>query len=62
MKPYDIEVQRLKALRHDKGLIEVTGLPAGARVITDGVLKVTDGMKVRLPQPGNQQPGGSGKP
>ncbi len=24
MKPYDIEVQRLKALRHDKGLIEVS--------------------------------------
>ena len=23
MKPYDIEVQRLKSLRHDKGLIEV---------------------------------------
>ena len=24
MKPYDIEVQRLKSLRHDKGLIEVS--------------------------------------
>ncbi len=23
MKPYDIEVQRLKSLKHDKGLIEV---------------------------------------
>ncbi len=23
MKPYDIEVQRLKSMRHDKGLIEV---------------------------------------
>lgn len=23
MKPYDIEVQRLNALRHDKGVIEV---------------------------------------
>ena len=23
MKPFDIEVQRLKSLRHDKGLIEV---------------------------------------
>lgn len=23
MKPYDIEVQRLKSIRHDKGLIEV---------------------------------------
>lgn len=24
MKPYDIEVQRLKAIRHDKGLVEVS--------------------------------------
>lgn len=23
MKPYDIEVQRLKSIRHDKGLIEL---------------------------------------
>ena len=23
MKPYDIEVQRLKSMRHDKGLIEI---------------------------------------
>ncbi len=23
MKPYDIEVQRLKAMRHDRGLIEI---------------------------------------
>ena len=23
MKPYDIEVQRLKSLRHDKGVLEV---------------------------------------
>lgn len=23
MKPYDIEVQRLKSIRHDKGLIEI---------------------------------------
>lgn len=27
MKPYDIEVQRLKSMKHDKGLIEV-GLEA----------------------------------
>jgi membrane fusion protein (multidrug efflux system) len=40
----------------DDGLIEVTGLPRGARVITEGVLKVTDGMKVRLPGAG---PGGA---
>lgn len=36
----------------DKGLIEVRGLPAGARVIGDGVLKVSDGMVVRLPKAG----------
>ncbi len=24
MKPYDIEVQRLKSMKHDKGLIEVS--------------------------------------
>lgn len=24
MKPYDIEVQRLKAMKHDKGLIEIS--------------------------------------
>lgn len=41
----------------DGGLIEVTGLPAGARVITEGALKVTDGMKVRVPQAG----GGAGR-
>jgi membrane fusion protein (multidrug efflux system) len=34
----------------DGGLIEVKGLPRGARVITEGVLKVTEGMKVRLPE------------
>jgi membrane fusion protein, multidrug efflux system len=33
----------------DGGLIEVNGLPRGARVITEGVLKVTEGMEVRLP-------------
>lgn len=42
----------------ENGLIEVTGLPAGARVITEGVLKVTDGMKVSLPKP----KGANGKP
>lgn len=39
----------------DDGLIEVTGLPRGARVITEGVLKVTDGMKVRLPGAGPER-------
>jgi hypothetical protein len=24
LKPYDIEVQRLKSMRHDKGLIEIS--------------------------------------
>ena len=32
----------------DGGLIEVTGVPAGARVIGEGVVKVTDGMTVSL--------------
>jgi membrane fusion protein (multidrug efflux system) len=32
----------------DSGMIEVTGLPRGARVIGDGVIKVSDGMTVRL--------------
>lgn len=35
MKTYDIEVQRLKALKHDKGLVEISVealvLPRGAR-------------------------------
>lgn len=31
----------------DSGLIEVTGVPANARVIGDGVVKVTDGARVR---------------
>lgn len=24
MKPYDIEIQRLKSMRHDKGLVEIS--------------------------------------
>jgi len=32
----------------DGGLIEVTGLPAGAKVIGEGVVKVADGMAVKL--------------
>lgn len=32
----------------DGGLVEVQGLPPGARVVTEGVLKVTDGMQVRV--------------
>lgn len=32
----------------DDGMIEVTGLPRGARIVTEGVLKVTDGMQVRI--------------
>lgn len=32
----------------DQGLIEVSGIPANARIITEGVVKVTDGMKVKL--------------
>ncbi len=32
----------------DAGMIEVTGLPADARVITEGVVKVSDGSGVRI--------------
>jgi len=32
----------------DDGLIEVSGLSGSARVISEGVVKVTDGMKVGL--------------
>ncbi len=31
----------------DGGLVEVKGLPAGGRVVTEGVVKVSDGMTVR---------------
>jgi membrane fusion protein (multidrug efflux system) len=37
----------------DKGLVEVIGVPAGAKVITEGVVKVSDGMTVRLPEAGD---------
>ena len=40
----------------DGGLIEVRGLPRGARVITEGVLKVTEGMEVRLPAADGERP------
>lgn len=52
----------------DKGFIEVTGLAPGARVITEGNLKVKDGMVVRLPPPpkpkgaGPDQPGARAAP
>jgi membrane fusion protein (multidrug efflux system) len=47
----------------DGGLIEVNGLPRGARVITEGVLKVTDGMEVRLPErEGERRRGVENKP
>jgi membrane fusion protein (multidrug efflux system) len=36
----------------DGGLVEVAGLPPGARVIAEGVVKVADGMTVRLPKAG----------
>lgn len=46
----------------DAGLTEVIGLPAGARIIAEGVGKVTDGMKVRLAKPGGKGGGkGGGK-
>lgn len=46
----------------DGGLVEVTGLPPGARVIGDGVVKVDEGMKVSLVGAGNEtrRPAGGG--
>lgn len=41
----------------DKGLIEVEGIPAGAKVIGDGVVKVSDGSKVRLADGNGKPPG-----
>ena len=38
----------IKTGSRQEGMIEVTGLPRGARVVTEGALKVTDGMEVRL--------------
>lgn len=32
----------------DKGMVEVKGLPAGARVIGDGVVKIADGSAIRV--------------
>jgi membrane fusion protein (multidrug efflux system) len=37
----------------DGGFIEVTGVPAGAKVIGEGVVKVTDGMTVSLGDKGD---------
>ena len=46
----------------DAGLIEVSGLPPGARVIGEGVIKVADGMKVRLAGKGGGKRGKRGGP
>ena len=50
----------------DKGLIEVSGLPADALVITEGVVKVAQGRTVRLPgekdKSGKGQKDGGGSP
>lgn len=35
----------------DAGFIEVTGIAPGARVVTEGVIKVTDGAQVRTEEP-----------
>ncbi|PZU10881.1 efflux RND transporter periplasmic adaptor subunit [Sphingomonas sp.] len=45
---------------HDDGLIEIKGLPADARIITEGVVKVADGQTVRLSGPAEKQTGGGG--
>lgn len=45
----------------DNGLVEVSGVPAGAKVIGEGVVKVSDGMKVRV-DGGKKGKGAGGKP
>ena len=46
----DNKVKRmpLRTGLRDNGLVEVSGLPAGARVISEGVNKVAEGRKVRI--------------
>ena len=63
LEPGDkVKAVQVKTGVRDNGLVEVIGLPAGAKVISEGALKLSDGMKVRLPKP--PKPGGkpSGKP
>lgn len=57
-----VKAVQVKTGVRDNGLVEVIGLPAGAKVISEGALKLSDGMKVRLPKP--PKPGGKpgGKP
>jgi membrane fusion protein (multidrug efflux system) len=44
---------------HLSGRVEiVSGLRAGQRVVTEGIIKVTDGVQVRLQ--GQERPGGGG--
>jgi membrane fusion protein, multidrug efflux system len=42
------------------GMVEIlSGIQPGQRVITEGVVKVTDGQKIRLASQGNSQPKGN---
>lgn len=59
----DGKAQRMpvKVGLRDNGLAEVSGVPAGAKVIGEGVVKVSDGMKVRV-DGGKKGKGARGKP
>ena len=61
-KDNTVERVEVKTGLRDEGLIEVSGLPAGARVVSEGVRKVSPGGKVRLAGEGGGKPGApSGK-
>lgn len=55
-----VKRQTVRTGLRDQGMIEVGGLSANARIITEGVVKLTDGMKVRLA--GAKSDGGGGRP
>jgi len=58
-----VERVEVKTGLRDEGLVEVAGLPAGARVVNEGVRKVSPGGKVRLQgEGGGAGNGGPGQP
>lgn len=56
-KENKVERVEVRTGLRDEGLIEVSGLPAGARVVNEGVRKVSPGGKVRLQGEGGGKPG-----
>ncbi|MDO6414790.1 efflux RND transporter periplasmic adaptor subunit [Sphingomonas sp. BIUV-7] len=45
---------------HDGGLVEIRGLPANSRIITEGVVKVADGQTVRISGAADKSNAGGG--